>query len=371
MLVTAFMPAVLVEIGFGTNPTRGARISPIRRSRTRSPRRSPTRRWNISSATSAASTAGSRDRREPPGDDRAPRSGRVVSDLDISKSYRSRRRHRRLRRGARPASCDLDALGGFVTKAVSRRAARGRTRAARRRVRGRDDQRRRAGESGPRRRAARALAVAGGASARRRGRSRTSSASRSTTIRRSSRDSRQASPNGHARAIDAFELNVSCPNTKAGGWSSAPIRWRCAAVVERARRETRRPLFVKLSPTLPNIGDAAQIAADAGADAISVVNTIPGLRHRRRAAPAGARLRHRRRERPGDSARRRARDLEGATGGAASDPGRRRRRQRDGRAAVHHGRRVARRRRNGGASRSARAGAHRRRARRLVRRSTA
>jgi dihydroorotate dehydrogenase (NAD+) catalytic subunit len=48
-------------------------------------------------------------------------------------------------------------------------------------------------------------------------------------------------------------------------------------VVEKARRETKRPIFVKLSPTLERIGDAARIAADAGADGISVVNTIPGL----------------------------------------------------------------------------------------------
>ena len=60
-------------------------------------------------------------------------------------------------------------------------------------------------------------------------------------------------------------------------WSSAPIRRRCArwSTARDARR--RGPSFVKLSPTLPNIGDAARIAADAGADAISVVNTIPGL----------------------------------------------------------------------------------------------
>jgi len=78
-------------------------------------------------------------------------------------------------------------------------------------------------------------------------------------------------------AVDAYELNVSCPNTRAGGmeFGSDPVA--LAAVVEAARRETRRPVFVKLSPTLANIGDAARVAADAGADAISVVNTIPGL----------------------------------------------------------------------------------------------
>jgi dihydroorotate dehydrogenase (NAD+) catalytic subunit len=78
-------------------------------------------------------------------------------------------------------------------------------------------------------------------------------------------------------AVDAFELNVSCPNTKAGGMEFGADPVSLAAVVTAARRETKRPVFVKLSPVLPNIADAARIAADAGADAISVVNTIPGL----------------------------------------------------------------------------------------------
>jgi dihydroorotate dehydrogenase (NAD+) catalytic subunit len=48
-------------------------------------------------------------------------------------------------------------------------------------------------------------------------------------------------------------------------------------VVARARAATRRPIFVKLSPTLTDIAKSAQTAADAGADGISIVNTIPGL----------------------------------------------------------------------------------------------
>src|SRR5262249_21855927 len=78
-------------------------------------------------------------------------------------------------------------------------------------------------------------------------------------------------------AIDAFELNVSCPNTKAGGMEFGADPQSLAAVVTAARRETKRPMFVKLSPILPNVADAARIAVDGGADAISVVNTIPGL----------------------------------------------------------------------------------------------
>jgi dihydroorotate dehydrogenase (NAD+) catalytic subunit len=79
------------------------------------------------------------------------------------------------------------------------------------------------------------------------------------------------------RAVDAFELNVSCPNVKAGGMEFGADPDALRGVVERVRARTRRPVFVKLSPTLANIGDAARIAADAGADAISVVNTVPGL----------------------------------------------------------------------------------------------
>jgi dihydroorotate dehydrogenase (NAD+) catalytic subunit len=50
-----------------------------------------------------------------------------------------------------------------------------------------------------------------------------------------------------------------------------------AAVVSKARAATRKPIFVKLSPTLPNIGKSAKVAAAAGADGITVVNTLPGL----------------------------------------------------------------------------------------------
>lgn len=82
---------------------------------------------------------------------------------------------------------------------------------------------------------------------------------------------------GQAHAIDGYELNVSCPNTHAGGIEFGADPESLRTVVARARRETERPIFVKLSPTLENIGDAARIAADAGADGISVVNTLPGL----------------------------------------------------------------------------------------------
>lgn len=77
--------------------------------------------------------------------------------------------------------------------------------------------------------------------------------------------------------VDAFELNVSCPNVKAGGMEFGADPCALAEVVQRARRATRRPLFVKLSPTLPDLVASARTAVDAGADALSLVNTIPGL----------------------------------------------------------------------------------------------
>jgi dihydroorotate dehydrogenase (NAD+) catalytic subunit len=78
-------------------------------------------------------------------------------------------------------------------------------------------------------------------------------------------------------AVSGYELNVSCPNVKAGGMEFGADPGSLTDVVSRARRMTRKPIFVKLSPTLQDIGQSAKTAADAGADGISVVNTLPGL----------------------------------------------------------------------------------------------
>ena len=77
--------------------------------------------------------------------------------------------------------------------------------------------------------------------------------------------------------IAAFELNVSCPNVKAGGMEFGADPCALADVVRQARAATQRPLFVKLSPTLPDIVASARTAVDAGADGLSLVNTVPGL----------------------------------------------------------------------------------------------
>lgn len=80
-----------------------------------------------------------------------------------------------------------------------------------------------------------------------------------------------------AGGIDAFELNVSCPNTRAGGLEFGADPRALEDVVRGARAATKAPLFVKLSPSLTDITSAAKIAVDAGADAITLVNTLPGL----------------------------------------------------------------------------------------------
>lgn len=80
-----------------------------------------------------------------------------------------------------------------------------------------------------------------------------------------------------APGFQAYELNVSCPNVKQGGMEFGADPVALGEVVRGARAATRKPIFVKLSPTLPNIGDVAKRAVDAGADGITVVNTIPGL----------------------------------------------------------------------------------------------
>ena len=78
-------------------------------------------------------------------------------------------------------------------------------------------------------------------------------------------------------AVAGYELNVSCPNVRAGGMEFGADASSLTDVVARARAATRKPIFVKLSPTLQDIGATAKVAAEAGADGISVVNTLPGL----------------------------------------------------------------------------------------------
>jgi dihydroorotate dehydrogenase (NAD+) catalytic subunit len=77
-----------------------------------------------------------------------------------------------------------------------------------------------------------------------------------------------------AEGIAAYELNVSCPNVHAGGMAFSTGPGSLEYLVSRARSASTRPLIVKLSPNVTSIAQMAKIAADAGADAISLVNTF-------------------------------------------------------------------------------------------------
>lgn len=77
-------------------------------------------------------------------------------------------------------------------------------------------------------------------------------------------------------AITGYEINLSCPNTSAGGVEFGADFDSVTRVVARCRRATRRAIIAKLSPALPDIAAIARAAVDAGADGISVVNTMPG-----------------------------------------------------------------------------------------------
>lgn len=74
-----------------------------------------------------------------------------------------------------------------------------------------------------------------------------------------------------------YELNLSCPNTSAGGVEFGADPALVAAVVRGCRAATARPLFAKLSPALPDIPAIAVAAVDAGADGVTLINTMPGM----------------------------------------------------------------------------------------------
>jgi dihydroorotate dehydrogenase (NAD+) catalytic subunit len=81
-----------------------------------------------------------------------------------------------------------------------------------------------------------------------------------------------------AEGLAGYELNISCPNVKRGGtqFGSDPT---CVAEVVRAARQvaSKRPLWVKLSPLVTDIGLIARAAEEAGADALTVANTYPAM----------------------------------------------------------------------------------------------
>ncbi|HLZ12653.1 MAG TPA: dihydroorotate dehydrogenase [Candidatus Acidoferrum sp.] len=78
--------------------------------------------------------------------------------------------------------------------------------------------------------------------------------------------------------LAAYELNISCPNVKKGGMQFGSDPSMAAEVVAAARKAAgKRPLWVKLSPLVTDIGLIARAVVDAGADALTVANTFPAM----------------------------------------------------------------------------------------------
>ncbi len=77
--------------------------------------------------------------------------------------------------------------------------------------------------------------------------------------------------------VDAYEVNISCPNVDAGGMTIGTHVESVEKVVSMCRAATKRPLIVKLTPNVTDIAEIARAAESAGADALSMINTLMGM----------------------------------------------------------------------------------------------
>lgn len=78
--------------------------------------------------------------------------------------------------------------------------------------------------------------------------------------------------------IDMMEINLSCPNVKAGALAFGQDAKVLAGVTSALRMVCKKPMIIKLSPNVSNIGDMARAAESAGADAVSLINTLIGMK---------------------------------------------------------------------------------------------
>jgi dihydroorotate dehydrogenase (NAD+) catalytic subunit len=77
--------------------------------------------------------------------------------------------------------------------------------------------------------------------------------------------------------ISAYEINVSCPNVKEGGLNFGAVPGKTAQITSALRSHTNKPLIIKLTPNVTHISEFARAVEDAGADAVSLVNTVIGM----------------------------------------------------------------------------------------------
>jgi dihydroorotate dehydrogenase (NAD+) catalytic subunit len=77
--------------------------------------------------------------------------------------------------------------------------------------------------------------------------------------------------------VDGYEINVSCPNVKEGGLTFGTDSRMTRQITEKLRPLTHKPLIVKLTPNVTHISEFARAVAEAGADAVSLINTVLGM----------------------------------------------------------------------------------------------
>ena len=78
--------------------------------------------------------------------------------------------------------------------------------------------------------------------------------------------------------VDLLEINISCPNVKEGGIGFGTERAMAARVAAQVRRVTKKPMMVKLTPNVTDICEIARAVEEVGADAISLINTLLGMK---------------------------------------------------------------------------------------------
>ncbi|HPE94792.1 MAG TPA: dihydroorotate dehydrogenase [Bacillota bacterium] len=78
--------------------------------------------------------------------------------------------------------------------------------------------------------------------------------------------------------VDMIELNISCPNVHNGSMSFGTDTQSTYSVVSKVRKALKKPLAVKLTPNITDITETARAAQDAGADALTLINTLLGMR---------------------------------------------------------------------------------------------
>ncbi|MPL81521.1 Dihydroorotate dehydrogenase B (NAD(+)), catalytic subunit [bioreactor metagenome] len=81
----------------------------------------------------------------------------------------------------------------------------------------------------------------------------------------------------NASELAGIEVNISCPNVKQGGIAFGTVPESAAAVIKEVKRNNKLPVIAKLSPNVTDIVEMAQAVEEAGADAISLVNTLLGM----------------------------------------------------------------------------------------------